>query len=645
MAGKYPHADHLLNDEVDYELKLRSYDKDVASDLDTKRRLLRMLFKRDVKENMEYVSIYTIEQEFDLVSSRVNAIRDGLSKGSDIKLISRLKHYYWRIIRCPAADENSQQMKDFIIDEIVKILNTHSAKDPAVLADQPERHESSEEMGAVGGTSPRVLITNSPQERGKETPVKTPLRQGGNDSLGAYRKTIQNSSKRQNKDNEEEVERISATEHQKVVDELGQAYEMNRKLQNILQEMNNKMNMCMERNEQLTEKVKNLETVKIRQPVRSKANEDWSMQSKTTQHGYLSSLVESSWPWQNGARTTDEKLRNQRKASVPDLNRYRVPQNFDTISETSSEEEMDSTTTQATPQRRRWTDDRMQYDRRIEKWNIFFSGDSKSATIEDFIYKVKVLANMNGIPHDNLLSHIHLLLRGEAANWFFTYYDASWNWTVFEAHIRFRFGNPNQEQGNRQRIYDRKQQRGETFIAFVTEIERMNKLLNKPMSKRRKFEIVWENMRHHYRAKLACFSVTTLEELIHVNYKIDASDPSLHPIGPRHSVNNVELDSQESETESEEVNYINRRHNRQLRPLENRDKATQSSHVDNSQRSKSTPTCWNCNNNGHFWRDCREQKTIFCYVCGNPGKIVSNCERHPRNDGHDRTEGNRQSGN
>lgn len=223
---------------------------------------------------------------------------------------------------------------------------------------------------------------------------------------------------------------------------------------------------------------------------------------------------------------------------------------------------------------------------------------------------------------------------------FFTYYESDWDWVTFEARIRFRFGNPNQDQGNRQRIYDRKQQRGETFIAFVSDIERMNKLLTKPLSKRRKFEVIWENMQQRYRSKLACFTVSSLDELVRLSHRIDATDPSLHPVGQRHTINNLEAGSDQQETESEEeLNVIDRRQQRQPdgrpfrthdRQLRQQDRSRQGGRTDAAPETTRLPLCWNCRQHGHFWRECREAKTTFCYVCGNPGKISSTCDVHPR---------------
>lgn len=80
MGAKFPHADHLLDDEIDYELKLRNFVEELGKDLKVKQRLLRRIFLKDAKENREYRSPYSIDQEFELIASRVNSIRCKLAK-------------------------------------------------------------------------------------------------------------------------------------------------------------------------------------------------------------------------------------------------------------------------------------------------------------------------------------------------------------------------------------------------------------------------------------------------------------------------------------------------------------------------------------------------------------------------------------
>ena len=568
MGAKFPHADHLLDDEIDYELKLRNYVEDLGKDLKVKQRLLRRVFLKDAKENREYRSPYSIDQEFELIASRVNSIRCKLSKNPDIKLVSRLKHYYWRVQWCNADNQEAMQMKELLFGNISNLLAEQNALEPLQnaspddesLEDTDTEFSETEKSGAVGGNI--VLVT--------------PLGEPQLTNTSNFRPLIEPEIPQNAK--------ITGTTKKR-----NQEHSLASGVSDVNRE---------NETEQMKARIAELEA---------------QLQS-------FAALLTASRIQSNPLEQLQNQRQDFRQPSDVYLGRTRINEREDSGSERDSQG----------GNRQSIRDDRGQYDRKMEKWNLHFSGDSRSTSLEDFIYKVRVLASMNRIPDNHLLSNIHLLLRGEASNWFFTYYQPTWTWTIFEARIRFRFGNPNQDQGNRQRIYDRKQQKGETFIAFVTEIERLNKLLTKPLSSHRKFEIVWENMRPHYRSKLACFSINNLDQLIQVNYRIDANDPSLHPVGPKYTVHNIE-EHECSDSDEEEVNAIGRRPVRNQQQETKQNRGSQSSSGTGQLGSSSrTPMCWNCRQQGHLWRECREVKTTFCYVCGNPGKISSTCDKHPR---------------
>jgi len=37
--------------------------------------------------------------------------------------------------------------------------------------------------------------------------------------------------------------------------------------------------------------------------------------------------------------------------------------------------------------------------------------------------------------------------------------------------------------------------------------------------------------------------------------------------------------------------------------------------------------CFNCNGEGHVWKNCVQQRTVFCYGCGEPNVYRPNCSR------------------
>ncbi|KAL1375583.1 hypothetical protein pipiens_017407 [Culex pipiens pipiens] len=207
---------------------------------------------------------------------------------------------------------------------------------------------------------------------------------------------------------------------------------------------------------------------------------------------------------------------------------------------------------------------------RIEKWRLRFSGDNRSMSIEDFLYKLDTISRREGVSQEQIFRHAHMFLDGTASDWFFTFVDEMDNWETFEKLVRIRFGNPNQEQGIRSRIQGRKQHRNEKFIEFATDIERLNKQLSKPLSTHSKFQTLWQNMHSHYRTKIAPGTqIKSLKDLTEACQRIDAVDTSLNPSGEishQRMVNNVDVEESENDSEaSADVNVVRTRQARDNR--------------------------------------------------------------------------------
>ncbi|XP_039435333.1 uncharacterized protein LOC120417379 [Culex pipiens pallens] len=313
------------------------------------------------------------------------------------------------------------------------------------------------------------------------------------------------------------------------------------------------------------------------------------------------------------------------------------------------------------------------FDGRIEKWKIRFSGDS-NVSVESFLYKAKKLAEREEIPPWELLRNIHKLLEGTAEDWFFTYADDFDCWRTFEGKFTHRFGNPNKDQGIRSTIKYRKQQRGEAFKAFVDDIVRLNRLLTNPLPQDRLFETIWDNMRDHYKTKIAIVGVGNLDDLLDINHRIDAADSSIkqqadgsgEASNQRH-VNHVEVDECGSDEDGAPVNAIRGQQNSyrpsfgssgqdqqrptsgyrnpyrssQSRPQQQpgeqglhqqqpqdqlqqqpQQLVNQARQGDATQAANPLPAgtsgttaqllCWNCLVHGHSWRQCNKPKANKC---------------------------------
>lgn len=702
MAAKFPRADHLTNEEVDYELIIRGKRDETKDELNAKHRLLRNLFFEDVRENKTYTSRYTMDQEYDYIASKLDVLGKRLQKGLDDKSISRLKHYLMRVERCVAEDPRSLQLRDELSQEIKTILNRFSFKD----APTKETLELEQECGAVGGEevfsqisehTDRVGDSNQDKyTRNEENSLSTFQNNASRNSLGAIAKTDSVLQKQRSQtdlelENEALKNKIYMLEKQlaKIVlntqssvencpeqivsdrreytanpieigcqeqEPLGYSSRRNslrgesqkdrdyRASEPVRREYRNgEVDNRISQGRRLSLDVPNPAFSRTRQndQFENRRNEDFFRETRRNQLRY-----EPSEHSDRGVREIGfSQVRENNDRGTPVVSPGHAQRNFSRRNDFRNSLEFlgegnDFEYTPREPIRRPINEiEIVNADRRMEKWHLTFSGDSRQRSLEDFLHKVRRLARMDRINENILLQRIHTILRGEAYDWYLCYSDEFVNWEDFEERIRYMYGNPNKDQGNRQKIYERKQQRNETFLAFKMELERLNKLLSTPLDQGRLFEIIWDNMRPHYRSKLACITVRDLNMLEYYAYRIDANDPSLRqregPTKVVNTVHNIEVNAESeksysSGSETEEVNEIGRKFDRNKRASGRAPTGQQSRVAQENLEDRNVPLCWNCNKNGHLWRYCKEPKRIFCYACGNPGKTTVSCPNHAR---------------
>ena len=131
---RFPYAEHLNVEEVDYELLIRSeLDEKVAVlDLVGKQRRLRMLFKSDGKNMRNYPSPYTITDEYDHIRGRVGDLVKAFEKnGPEPRYASRLLHYYYRAKRCLAEGENEVKLKRGLVRQVEDCMKQYKVGPPA----------------------------------------------------------------------------------------------------------------------------------------------------------------------------------------------------------------------------------------------------------------------------------------------------------------------------------------------------------------------------------------------------------------------------------------------------------------------------------------------------------------------------------
>lgn len=114
----------------------------------------------------------------------------------------------------------------------------------------------------------------------------------------------------------------------------------------------------------------------------------------------------------------------------------------------------------------------------ISKWPFYFDGskavsDGKALELFDFIDKIEEYQKGEGITDEQMLARVHCLLRGNASTWFLHKRKQINSWADFQTQIKERFTEADNKNALLCKIFTRKQQPGESTLAFADEMSVM----------------------------------------------------------------------------------------------------------------------------------------------------------------------------
>lgn len=686
MAGPYirPTVDHLLEEEVDFELRLRKQTVDRRENLEDKKRLLRRLIMEDRKYKISYKSETKFSEEIKRISGIVEELVESLRRKFDRVLVSRLRHYLNRVAITSVENEEEALARKEACEQIESILIEAGQSIREEIHEKEESGSGKKDSGSDSWRNPdpnSAIKTKQVEEeaRSKEqigegkdqdskyrlinpgALVKTPRKSirssfeslnfdkmelrcmegdckcGDCEGKGARKKDLldlkgkRNDLGRQHNESEDEgrkgkqshvgifgnysVQKDTWDERLRK-DKFDDQYEHKGyrgvEIRNDRQSNSESRHRLERSHRDRTPSPLNRSRMEdVRKSMKSRSERAEIDERRQDRRGENWTRRERYFSGSESDSESERRRRSSRQTS-------RRHRRHSSVSSSSSLEE--------TPRYRK---------SRVENWNLTFTGDSRSMQVEDFLYKIKKLARHEGVNEKELLRNIHHRLKGEAYDWWFTREDRFSKWSKFEDEIRFRYGNPNRDRGIKTQIRELKQRKGETFIAYVTEVEKLNQCLQKPFSSSTLFELVWDNMRPHYRSKLSIMEIDDLEHLIKINHKIDACDPNFYrcPTTQRNDVHHIEPEDSESDSSEEDVplrvvQKVQRTVRKSSDSPNEQPKFTSSRQEE--QRRTTSIACWNCQKSGHTWRECNERKVLFCYACGRLGRTTRNCENnHP----------------
>lgn len=285
--------------------------------------------------------------------------------------------------------------------------------------------------------------------------------------------------------------------------------------------------------------------------------------------------------------------------------------------------------------------------RPVSDWNLRYDGRDGGQGLMRFIKEVEFYANSENISERELFRSAIHLFTGAAKIWFMSGMEngefASWKDLVSE--MKKEFLSPDHDHVSEFRAIERKQRPKEKFQDFFFDMQRLFNSLTKPISERKKYEIVFRNLRADYKGYVVAASIDNLADLKPFGRKLDAT------FWYKYESRNIEENTKNRHQVSElNTNLKSKPTNSVSRPekswLEQRpiSKATEEKNSKKANAAECQPVernqghnniqdkgllvrlekyivpkpgiCFNCRISGHHQSECRAPRHKFCFRCG-----------------------------
>lgn len=255
----------------------------------------------------------------------------------------------------------------------------------------------------------------------------------------------------------------------------------------------------------------------------------------------------------------------------------------------------------------------------IQNWNVKFDGTPMGLNIEEFLYRVRTLTKDNfNADFSVICRNLHILLTGKARDWYWRYHKRvqTVDWSDFCEAIRCQYREFKSPFDIMEEIRSRKQKFGEPFDAFFEAISTLSDKLPTPMSEMELIGILARNLRSEVRQDLLyvpVHSLSHLRKLVQMRENFLSEDHVRKNYTLRNQTMNYPRRISEI-VETAPVDGVEIHGNSDIS-------------VDAIQKPDFIGNCWNCDETGHQWEDCVQERTIFCYGCGTKQVYKPNCAK------------------
>lgn len=295
----------------------------------------------------------------------------------------------------------------------------------------------------------------------------------------------------------------------------------------------------------------------------------------------------------------------------------------------------------------------------VRKWNLKFDGDNHPVT---FIERLNELTEAYNINSDLLLKALPELFKGEALLW---YRNTKGLWETYDDFLKYfveQYFPPDYYRNLDEEIIRRTQGLGEPIrkyiVALTTLIRRRGKF-----SVHETLNRLYANMRPEYKLTVRRDHFQSISELVRLaeGYESYLREQKTYrpPPNPAQSLvpetayenrnrsaKNFHVEMVETHNPQENLfrnenqpnhqrtssfrqqpkgNQLSSRPINPTQAIRNQTPTTTASGNVLNQRPRNPPTCWNCGNKGHVYRDCRKPKVLRCFNCQKEGVRTVEC--------------------
>ncbi|XP_055537618.1 uncharacterized protein LOC129725612 isoform X2 [Wyeomyia smithii] len=163
--------------------------------------------------------------------------------------------------------------------------------------------------------------------------------------------------------------------------------------------------------------------------------------------------------------------------------------------------------------------------RPVSDWRLRYDGADNGQSLMKFIKEVEFYAKSEKMSNKELFRSAIHLFGGPAKTWFMTGVenDDFTSWDQLKKELKREFLSPDHDHFCETRAINRKQGPRERFQDYYMDMQTLFNSLTKPITERKKFDIVYRNMRADYKGHVISKDIDNLADLKHFGRRLDAT--------------------------------------------------------------------------------------------------------------------------